>query len=187
MKELLELLDAKERRILVLMGILLVFALLFQTFFALHQKKTYFRYVDSLPSQERQYEKIQETDKNLKAEWLRWDEARRDIPQIEKTYFYKEADVANEVRVDLRKIFQVSKVRLASDLRFDYSEEKEEKTNRLRVRFTLEGSYSALKKFIFEVEKHPRFLMVEKIDFEDISARGGGIELAIVLAGYYES
>jgi hypothetical protein len=44
-----------------------------------------------------------------------------------------------------------------------------------------------MKKFIFEVERHPKFLMIEKIDFEDISAQGGEIELVIILAGYYES
>jgi hypothetical protein len=109
MKELFDLLDVKERRILALICILLSASLIFHTAFALHEKKTYFRSVESLPSQQREYEKIWEQNQKLKAELLRWDEARREIPQIEKVYFYREEDVANEVRLDLRKIFQVSK------------------------------------------------------------------------------
>jgi Tfp pilus assembly protein PilO len=187
MKELIDLLDAKERRILALICILLSAAFIFHSAFARHEKKTYFRSVESLPSQQREYEKALEQNQKLKTEWLRWDEARREIPQVEKVYFYREEDVANEVRLDLRKIFQVSDVRCVSDLRFDYREEKTEKTNRVGVRFTLAGSYYALKKFIFEVERYPKFLMIEKINFEDISDQGGEIELVIILAGYYES
>lgn len=187
MKELFDLLDAKERRVLALICILFSAALIFHTAFALHEKKTYFRSVESLPSQQREYEKNLEQNREKKAELLRWDEARREIPQIEKIYFYKDEDVANAARLDLREIFQVSNVRCVSDLRFDYRDEKKEKTNRVGVRFTLAGTYYALKKFIFEVERHPKFLMIEKIDFEDISAQGGEIELVIILAGYYEN
>ncbi len=187
MKEIFDLLDAKERRILAVICIFLLASLIFHAAFALHERKTYFRSVESLPSEQKEYEKILEQNKVKKAEWLRWDEARREIPQIEKIYFYREKDVANEVRLDLRKIFQMSGVRCVSPLRFDYSEEKNEKTNKVRVRFTLAGSYFALKKFIYEIERHPKFLMIEKIDFEDIAAQGSAIELAIVLAGYYEN
>lgn len=187
MKELIDLLTARERRILALICVLLAAALIFHSVFALHEKRTYFRSVESLPSQKKEYERILEMNKEKKAEWLRWDEARRDIPQIEKIYFYKEEDVANEVRADLRKIFQMSNVRCVSDLRFDYREEKKEKTNRVGVRFTLAGSYYALMRFIFEVERYPKFLMIEKVDFQNVTAQGGAIELVIILAGYYES
>lgn len=187
MKELFDLLDAEERRILALIGILLLAAVIFHTAFALQEKRTYFRSVESLPSKQKEYERILGTNKEKKAEWMRWDEARRDIPEIEKAYLYREEDVSNEVRLDIRKIFQVSNVRCVSDLRFDYTEERRERTNSVRVRFTLAGTYYALKRFIYEVERHPKFLMVEKIDFKDVAARGGVIELIIILAGYYES
>ncbi len=187
MKELFDLLNVKERRVLALICIFLSAALIFHMVFALHEKRTYFRSVESLASKQREYEKVLEMNKEKKAEWLRWDEARREIPQIEKIYFYRVEDVANEVRLDIRKIFQVSNVRCVSDLRFDYSEEREVRTNRIQVRFTLAGTYYALKKFIYEVERQPKFLMIEKIDFQDISPQGDAIELIIVLAGYYES
>lgn len=187
MKELIDRLEAKERRALALVCIFLFAAVVFYAAFAIHQKKAYFRSVESIPLRQKEYEKSLEQNKTLKAEWLRWDEARRDIPKIEKAYFYKEENVANDVRLDLRKIFQASKVRCVSDLRFEYREGKKEATNRVGVRFTLAGTYFALKRFIFEVERLPKFLMIEKIDFGDVASQGGEIELVIVLAGYYES
>ncbi len=187
MKELFDLLTAKERRGLTVVCILLSVSLIFHLTFAVREKRTYLRSVESLPSKQREYENILEMNNGKKAEWLRWDEARREIPQIEKVYFYRSADVANEVRLDLRKLFQVTNVRCVSDLRFDYSDEKSERMKRVQVRFTLAGTYYALKKFIYEVERRPKFLMVEKIDFNDVTPQGGFIELVIVLAGYYES
>jgi hypothetical protein len=69
---------------------------------------------------------------------------------------------------------------------FDYADwEKESK--RARVSFTLAGPYVSLKRFIHQVEIHPKFLMIERVDFRDIDTQSGQIELNLVLAGYYEN
>ena len=56
---------------------------------------------------------------------------------------------------------------------------------RLGEEIIISGSYFFLKRFIDAVEKLPRFLVVEKIDFLDTSVDGSFLALKINLAGYY--
>jgi hypothetical protein len=184
MKELFDLLGKRERQILALFCVLLTASLIFYQGIALRQKRTYRQSVGSLPTQQKEFEKIKELNREIKMESLRWDEARQDIADIEKKYFYRQDKNINALRLDLRRIFRRARIRVTSDLLFDYADwEKELK--RARVSFTLAGSYVALKRFIHQVEIHPKFLMIERIDFRDIDTQSGQIELNIVLAGYY--
>jgi len=187
MKELFDLLAKRERKVLVLLCVFLLVGLLFYAVFALKQKRTYSFAVESLPAQQKEYAQIKESNKEIKLEWLQWDEARRDIADVEKKYFYRENKNINKMRLDLRKIFRVSNIRVVSDLMFDYADWEEENLKRVRVKFTMAGPYIALKRFIHQIEIHPKFLMTERIDFRDIDTQNGRIKLNIVLAGYYEN
>jgi hypothetical protein len=70
---------------------------------------------------------------------------------------------------------------------FDYADWEEEKLKMVHVHFTMAGRYVALKSFIHQVEIHPKFLMIERIDFRKIDTQSGRIELHIGLVGYYEN
>ena len=187
MKELFDLLDRNERKILILLCLVLAIALIFHFGFSMRQKKAYSHSSESLPNQQKEFAKIKELNQEIKAEWLLWDEAKRDIAEIEKNYLYDENEKTNQLRLDLREIFRAANVRVISDLMFDYADWDEEKLKRVRVNFTMAGSYVALKRFIHHVEIHPKFLMIERIDFRDIDTQTGRIELLIELAGYYEN
>ena len=89
------------------------------------------------------------------------------------------------MRLDLREIFRAASVRVTSDLMYDYADWEEERLKKVRVNFTMAGKYIALKRFIHKIEVHPKFLMIERIDFRDIDTQTGRIELQIELAGYY--
>jgi Tfp pilus assembly protein PilO len=187
MKELFDLLAKRERKILVLLCVCLLVGLLFYQVFALKQKRAYSFAVESLPAQQIEYTQIKESNKDIKLEWLQWDETKRDIAEIEKKYFYRENKNINQLRIDLRKIFRATKIRVVSDLMFDYTAWEEENLKRVRVKFTMAGPYNALKRFIHQIEIHPKFLMIERIDFRDIDTQSGRIELNIALMGYYEN
>jgi hypothetical protein len=187
MKELFDLLEKGERKILILLGVLLMAALIFHQGFALKQKKDYAHSVEFLPKQQKEYENIKESNNEIKMKWLQWDEVQRDIADLEKEYFYKENKNINQLRLDLRKILRAARVRVISDYMFDWSDWEEEQFKRVRVQFTVAGPYVALKRFIHQVEIHPKFLMIERIDFRDIDTQSGRIELQIMLAGYYEN
>jgi Tfp pilus assembly protein PilO len=187
MKELFDLLDSKERRILVVLCVLLVSVLILHSGFALKQKKMYFRSLDTLSSQQTELELLKKRSRDKKREWLKWEEARKDVLEIEEEYFYKEDRNVNELRVDLMKIFLQSGIRVTSELRFDYAEAREEDMKIARVKFSLTGTYFDLKKFIHQVEIYPKFLMIDNIDFVDIDTQTGSMELNVELAGFYEN
>jgi hypothetical protein len=187
MKELFDFLEAKERQFLVMLSILLAGVLIFYSGFALKEKRGYFRSVDILSSQQTDYERIKEQNSEKKRAWMMWDEARRDIAEIETEYFYREEENVNELREDLRKIFQNSKIRMTSDLRFEYSEFEGREMKTVKVSFTMTGFYFALKRLLHSIERYPKFIMVERIDFMDIDPQSGMIELRIELVGFYES
>jgi Tfp pilus assembly protein PilO len=53
--------------------------------------------------------------------------------------------------------------------------------------FQISGPYALIKRFVYEVEHFPRFLIVEKVDFVDIQRQSGALKLKITLAGYFEN
>ena len=187
MKELFDLLEKNERKLLILLCVLLAAALIFHQSFALRQKNIYSDAVDSLPRQQKEFDQSKELNRKIKMEWQQWDEAKRDIADIKKKYFYKEDKDLNQLRLDLREILRASSVRVISDKMFDYTDWEDEELKKVRVHFTIAGSYGVLKRFIHQVEIHPKFLMVERVDFRDIDTQTGRIELQIELAGYYEN
>ncbi len=187
MKELFDLLEVKERKFLVALCILLAAVLIFHSAFALREKREYFRSMDILPAQQAEYERIRELNSEKKIEKMRWDEARQDIADIEEKYFYRKDEDINELREDLRKVFRNAQIQVTSDLRFEYSEFEGKEMNTVRVSFRTTGFYHALKKLLHSIERYPKFLMVERIDFLDIDVQSGRIELRIELVGYYEN
>jgi len=44
-----------------------------------------------------------------------------------------------------------------------------------------------LKRLLDLIERHPRLIHVEKIDFVNIAKTGGTLDLKITIAGYYEN
>jgi hypothetical protein len=187
MKELFDLLEKNERKILVLLCVFLAVASIFHQGFALKQKKAYSYSAESLPTLQKEFANIKELNREIKMKWLQWDETRRDIADIEKKYFYKGNKNINQLRLDLRRIFRKARIRIISDLMFDYADWEEEKLKMVHVHFTMAGRYVALKSFIHQVEIHPKFLMIERIDFRKIDTQSGRIELHIGLVGYYEN
>ena len=187
MKELFDLLTKRERKVLVLLCSLFIAGLLFHQGIALKKKLAYDHAVQSLPDRQNEYAQILEANKGIKFEWSRWDEARQDIEDIQNSYFYRGNGSISQLRLDLRKIFRASNIRVVSDLIFDYADWEEEDLKRVRVNFTMAGPYNALKRLIHQIEIHPKFLMIERIDFRDIDTQSGRVELNIVIAGYYEN
>jgi len=187
MKELFDLLEKSERKILVLLCVFLAAALIFHQGFALKQKKAYSYSAESLSTLQKEFANIEELNREIKMKWLQWDETKRDIADIEKKYFYKGNKNINQLRLDLRRIFRKAKIRVISDLVFDYTDWEVEKLKIVHVHFAMAEPYGALKSFIHQVEIHPKFLMIERIDFREIDTQSGRIELQIGLVGYYEN
>ncbi|MFB0565579.1 MAG: hypothetical protein ACETWK_07870 [Candidatus Aminicenantaceae bacterium] len=117
-------------------------------------------------------------------EWLRWKKAPLDIEELRTNYFYMEEEGINQLRLDLQKIFNESRINI-SQIKYGYNMFEDERIKKVIATFDFSGSYFSLKKFIHTVEEFPKFLIVEKIDFLDTSTERDSLILRITMAGYY--
>lgn len=187
MKEIFDLLSDTEKKILGLLCLFLGVVLLFFLVISLPRRGSYFRAFSSLSAKQEEYERVNAAAAEKREEWFRWQEARRDMEDIGKKYFYEEKkDGFSQLRLDLEQILSESQMRVLGRKRYDYAEYEEEGIRKVNISFNLSGSYMALKQIIDTVERFPRFLVIEKIDFLDIDPARGDLELRVILAGYYE-
>jgi Tfp pilus assembly protein PilO len=184
MKEILDSLSQKERRVLKIVAALLVLVLLILISIALKGRDTYSRSLSSLSSKKKEFQKLNLGKKGEEREWQRWEKTLLEIEELETSYFYDEQKGPNQLRLDLQKIFEESRMNV-SKIRYTYTEFDKEKIKKVSISFNISGSYFSLKRFIDAVEKLPRFLLVEKIDFLDTSVDGSFLALKMNLAGYY--
>ena len=179
------LLNERERRILAALGILVVLGLVFFFFFGFKQRMAYTRSVDSLSRLKVDLNDIAPSSEEKRTEWQKWEQTQLDMEELREKYFYNEKDGIIQLRQDLQKIFQEARIQ-ASDKRYEYILPKKVKGMKIvRVRFQTFSSYNDLKKFIHSIEIFPKFLLLDKIDFQDLDSSGGGIRLNLSLTGHY--
>lgn len=186
MKELFDLLDRGERKVLGLLCLLTLLSLLTFAFIGLREKKVCLRSFESLEAQKKQLQKIDLGREEKEREWQQWQQTFLDLAEVKGMYFYGEKEVVRQLRRDLQKLFNRAGIPVSS-LSYDYAELEKEKTRLIKVSFTVAASYPLLKEFIQGVEAFPKFLVLEKIDFLNIDAETGAFRMKIVLAAYYES
>jgi cell division protein FtsB len=185
MKEIFDVLSGKERKILQWFCLLLLVPVVFLLFVAGGERRSYSGIRESLTAQKESYQSLVAENTKKEKEWLKWQNTIRDIEEIREKYFYKDANVFEEMREDLQRIFSQTGI-YASRKNYDYSQLRNGNLEKLVVSFDWKGSYPSLKRFLDSVEKLPKFLLVEKIDFSNIETQSGRLELKVTLAGYYE-
>lgn len=114
---------------------------------------------------------------------LKWAEAENDLKMLSSNYFYPQDAAIPALRLSLEEIFNQTGLPYY-DLKYSYSESSQDMFGKIGVSFNFAGSYGDLKKLIFAVEKYPKFLTIENLDFLDVSS--GPLKVRFTLAGYYE-
>jgi Tfp pilus assembly protein PilO len=186
MKEIFSRLTESERKRLRLLSLILLVVLFFFFFASLGKRRGYFNLASDLGAREKVYADAHKQRAAAGLEWARWEQAYRDMDTLKKTYFYKEKEIVNELRVDLEKILAEAGI-TARSFQYNYVNLERQQVRKVNVTFNFVGSYLILKRFLDTVERFPKFLVLEKIDFVKISGGGSLIELRIDLAGYYEN
>jgi Tfp pilus assembly protein PilO len=184
MKELVKFLEPGERKFLVGLSVLLGALLVFLLAFTLGAGGAFSRRAAAVNSLRRQFQSADRERTALRQEFSQWEEAGRDGLALRQDRFYRESNGINELRLDLQEVFSGVGLEFPQ-AKFDYSELEKEKARKVAVSFNFSGSYGLLKQFLAEVEKQPRFLFVERINFLNIDTGSGNLLLKITLAAYY--
>jgi Tfp pilus assembly protein PilO len=179
-----DLLDLKQRRILVFAGVFLFLVVLFHVFIAGGQVKTCSRLKKTLSSKEAELSNLNKSVAEKKKEYERWTQAGKDINYLYDHYFYQGERSIRKIREDLNELYKKTGVQ-AADIRYEYHEDAKEAIQRISLSLSITGSYLMIKNFLFEIEDLEKFLYVDRISFEDIERRRGQVRLGLSLSVYY--
>jgi hypothetical protein len=185
MKNLIERWTAKERRAAAILAAVGAVGLLILFYTLIQERPAASRYSARLEEIETSYRRLSPVWAKTKSDRELWREAAQDMDDLKKTRFYSDIKGFQDLRPDLQALFDASGIAVG-DMVFGYTDFPREGLRRFSVEFVFNGTYAALKSFLDRVERQPKFLFVEKIDFQNIGLRPGMLELKITMAGYNE-
>jgi len=120
-----------------------------------------------------------------KVELARWSGAQADLRELASKWFYDPAQGIPGLRFDLRQLFQETGIGVP-EITYNEVDLVKDRLRRVTAEFKLAGSYVLFRRFLEMVEKQPRAIHVEKVEFEDIGTmQPGVIQVRATLVGYY--
>lgn len=185
MKDIFREFNAKEKARIRALVLLFAFSLVFLLAFSLRERGAYNRLADQLEAQKKAFVGLDKERAAAVREDGRWQQAEKDLADLKTRYFYQEQGGINALRLDLRQLLGTAGVNSRS-LKFDYADIEKEKVRKVTITFSLSGSYPVLRRFLETIEQFPKFLYLERLDFQRIEGGGNSLDLKVTLAGYYE-
>ena len=186
MKELFNLLNLKERRAAAVVGAVLGAGAFLLFFASIREHRSASRAAAELQTMEQAYQILSRTRNEVKKEWQGWMDAQKDMAALRAGRFFEGKKITQDLRLTLQQIFDTAGIPV-SDIAYGYTELVRGSIQKVSVDFRFTGNYMMLKRLLDTIERHPRFLHVEKIDFQSIGKQPGLLEIKISLAGYYEN
>jgi hypothetical protein len=184
MKNLIDRLTAPERRALTVLLALGAAALLVFFYAFLRERPDASKYEDRLAARQREFRSLSPQWEKTRVELARWRQAERDMAELKRDRFYSDVKGFQDLRLDLQSLFDASGIAPES-LAYGYNDFAKEGLLKVNADFTFRGTYPAFRKLLDLVERNPRFLCVEKVDFLDIGTQPGVLALKITMAAYY--
>jgi hypothetical protein len=185
MKNLIDRWTSTERRAAAILAAAGALGLLVLLFTLVQERPAASRLAGRLADIQGDYRRMSPAWARTKADRELWREAAQDMDELKRTRFYSDVKGFQDLRPDLQALFDASGIAVG-DMVYGYTDYPREGLRRGTVEFTFNGSYASLKSFLDRVERQPKFLFVEKIDFQNIGLQPGMLELKITMAGYYE-
>ncbi|MFW6128961.1 MAG: hypothetical protein ACOC6P_01790 [Candidatus Aminicenantaceae bacterium] len=185
MREIFDLLNSKEKRVIALLGLLMIITLCVLVFVSFPKRKKYYSSLRDIEKKEKVLQQAELLRDKKENELFQWKEAQSDIKEVKSKYLYRGIKSIEKIRLDLQKIFEKNKL-VVPQLDFSYVSFEKRDIEKLAITFEFRGTYKTLKALIYSVEDFPRFLCIERIDFLDIDSERNQLTLRIHMAGYYE-
>ena len=186
MKELFNLLNQKERRALTAVAAVLGAGALLLLFSAAREHRKAGRTSAELQAIEQNYQQLSRSRSGVKQEWQGWTDAQRDITVLRAANFFDGRKLTRDLRIALQQLFDAAGISV-TDIAYGYTELDKGDIKKVAVDFRFTGNYAMLIRLLDTIERTPRFLHVDKLDFQSIGKQPGLLELKISLAGYYEN
>ncbi len=179
-----EILNDRERTTLRRLALSAVLIVVLSVVVSTQQRNSSDRAGDVRDEQARSYRTVDGSRQAKAIEWQRWQEAAKDLEFFRSRYLYDDKEGGNALRLDLEQIFNRAGLRV-SQIGYSYAEMDKGEVKKMVATFGYSGSYQGLKRLLAIIERFPKFLVVEKIDFTNTGAGSGILQVRLTLAGYY--
>jgi hypothetical protein len=184
MRELVNLLDLRERKTLSTLAVFFGLVVATLLIFAGRAEVKAGRASRRMAEAESRAGEAVRTRDAAKAEFERWRKAAADVRELGASWFYNRAEGDKGFYQDLRAVFNAAGV-VVPEISYADVELVKGRLRRETAEFRLSASYLMLRRLLETVENHPRALHVERVDFEDVGTlQPGLLQVRIVLAGY---
>jgi hypothetical protein len=185
MNDLFERLNEKERRIAAVCGVVLVIAVCLLIAATLKARGAAGRAAAELRAAEASFQVIDRERNAVRSDWQAWTTARKDLASLKESRFYDATKGLQDLRLDLQRIFDASGL-AATDVSYAYTDLVKGVVQKVTADFRFTSNYAGLKRLLDTVERHPRFLHTERVDFLSMTQLPSVIDLRVSFAGYYE-
>jgi len=186
MKELISLLDMRERRLAAWLGACLGAAACLLIFLAVRAGAQAGRTARAFDAAGAQAKAIDAEREAARVSRDAWAGAQKDIAKLKGAWMYDPKEALRGLRLDLEKIFEPSGI-AANDIVYGYATIPRTRIQKVTAEFRFTANYLVLKRLLDVVERFPKLLVAEKVDFLGIGKPPGSLELRVSLAGYYEN
>lgn len=186
MKELISLLDMRERRLASWLGAVLGAVACLLVFLAVRAGGQAGRAARAATAAGVEAKTIEAEREAARTSRQAWADAQKDIARLKGAWMYDPKDAVRGLRLDLERIFEASGI-AATDITYGYATIPRTRLQKMTAEFRFTANYATLKRLLDVVERFPRLLVAEKIDFLSIGKPPGQLELRVSLAGYYEN
>ncbi|MBN2206077.1 MAG: hypothetical protein JW742_01615 [Candidatus Aminicenantes bacterium] len=176
-------LGRREKRILSILAAIFGVLVVFLLYVAVVERPGLLRTERSLARARESSERAAAELARKKEEAGMWRQGRRDAEEVRTAWFYQEAEGPLAFMSDVEKILNGAAIE-AGQKAYSYDDVRGEKAERINVTFNCACSYFMLKRLLDDIERFPRFLFLERLDFLKTPDRGQTLELSITLAGY---
>jgi len=175
--------SGREKRILSVLGVLFAAALIFLFYLGVIETPGLGRAEQALAKRQESYRKIDAERGKKKEERFMWEQGLRDIREVRQTWYYQEADGILPFIADVDEILGGAAIE-PTQRTYTYDEVRGDNSQRLGVTFNCSCSYFMLKRLLDDLERFPKFLFLERLDFHKTPDKGQTLELTITMTGY---
>ncbi len=183
MKELIELLNDRERQLLKIFLLGLCLSLVLLIFVLSWEKNRVENVKAELINRQKSLEQAQEARDKSQQLWLRWSEASRNLETLKKDWYYQGEEGLRQMRLDLSQVMNASGLSLPP-IQYNYQDLERGKIKKINFSFRLKASYFTLRNLIGHLESFPKFLLLEHLDFQAVETNGDSLDLRLVVTGY---
>ncbi len=170
--------NEKERKLITYLLFLLIIEIIIYIFVVPTLQNSILSQLDSYNYLRKSLMEAKNKNSNLRDGYTKWEEVPKELEIIERDYLFENS--IEEIRLLLKRISSNSGISLG-EISYDYGDISDNIT-KIKIDFSLTAPYDSLRRFIGEIEKDSRFIVLKSINL--ISTVSGIINAKISIFIY---